>query len=90
MVKETAEQPDEIAEVIEAEPLVGITAKDESEFRTSYQRMAEYFANAKRVRIRTMNEEFVQLNGYGFHIAPRKWVEVPEDVAEVLAEAGRI
>jgi hypothetical protein len=30
------------------------------------------------------------LNGYGFHIAPRKWVEVPEDVAEVLAEAGRI
>jgi hypothetical protein len=90
MVKETVEQPEEIAEVVEAEPLVGITAKDEEAFRTQYQRMAEYFRTSKRVRIRTMNEEFVQLNGYGFHIAPRKWVEVPEDVAEVLAEAGRI
>lgn len=45
-----------------------------------------------KVKIRSDNGEpvSVQVNGYGFLIAPNEWVGVPESVATLLEEGGYI
>jgi len=54
--------------------------------------MRETFADQKRVRVKVHNDGpvTVQVNGYGFLIAEDQWVEVPEQVAEILEDAGYI
>jgi hypothetical protein len=53
-------------------------------------RMRDYFAAQKKVSIKTRQDEWVQINGYTFIIKGGERVEVPEDVANLLEESGRI
>jgi hypothetical protein len=55
--------------------------------------MRDHFRKQKRVMIRIpkeAGETSVQINGYGFQIQPGVKVEVPQQVADVLEEAGII
>jgi hypothetical protein len=42
----------------------------------------------RRVRVRSDGDVPVQINGYSFLIQPNVWVEVPEQVAEMLDDGG--
>ena len=52
--------------------------------------MREYFAGQKKVSIKTQKDEWVQVNGFTFIIKGGERVEVPEDIAKILDDAGRI
>lgn len=43
-----------------------------------------------KVRIRLMQDEVVIKNGYGVQIQAKQWVEVPESIALILEQAGRM
>lgn len=78
-----------VSESVDA-PVEGVTAADTARARSAYVRQRDFLKAQPKVRIRVPEDTFVQINGYGFHIAKKQWVEVPEQVAEILAEAGRI
>lgn len=58
--------------------------------KNEFARMRDHLKTQPRVRIRVREETVVQVNGYGFQIAPNAWVEVPQQIADILEEAGRI
>lgn len=85
----TAQASPEVPPVIEKpEGLTDDRAAHESMLNT----MKRIFAEMPRVKVRVHNDSdvFVQINGYSFLIKPGKTVEVPEQVAEVLEDAGYI
>lgn len=47
-------------------------------------------ASEPKVRIRLMNDEVVNKNGYMVQIQGKQWVEVPQSIAEILEQAGRM
>ena len=51
--------------------------------------MRAYFASRPKVRIKTQQDEFVQVNGYTFIIKKGEYVEVPDDIAQMLEDSGR-
>lgn len=53
-------------------------------------RMRDYFAAQKKVSIKTQHDEWVQVNAYTFIIKGGVRVEVPQDIADILEESGRI
>ena len=52
--------------------------------------MRDYFAAQKKVSIRPLEDQWVQVNGYTFIIKGGERVDVPEDIARILEESGRI
>jgi hypothetical protein len=54
--------------------------------------MREYFKTQKRVRVKVRNDADVpvQINGYTFIVQANVSVDVPEDVARLLEDAGYI
>lgn len=54
--------------------------------------MREYFKHQKRVRVKVRNDGDVpvQINGYTFVVQSNVSVEVPQDVADLLENAGYI
>ena len=58
--------------------------------KNDFARTRDALRRMPKVRIRVQEETVVQLNGYGFQIAAKTWVEVPQEIADILEEAGRI
>lgn len=59
---------------------------------STLDKMRDYFKASKRVRVKIKNEGDVpvQINGYTFVVQSNVAVDVPEDVATLLEEAGYI
>lgn len=68
----------------------GVTGLDEKAFKTRYQTQKAYFEAQPRVQVRLPNDEFVQINGFGFQIKGKENVSLPQDVVDLLIEAGRL
>lgn len=68
----------------------GVSGQDEASFRSTYQRQRDFLMAQPRQRIRLQEETFVSINGVNFVLEPKVWLDVPEQIAEILAEAGRI
>jgi hypothetical protein len=52
--------------------------------------MRDYFASQPKTSIKTRDDEWVQVNGYTFIIKKGERVDVPQDIANILEESGRI
>lgn len=66
------------------------TPLETAEDRDTHARMKAHFDAQPKRRIRTKNDEFVQVNGYTFLIKANEWVMVPEDIATILEDAGLV
>lgn len=87
----TGDDPDDIAvgsTVAALEP--PITAAERRAHQSQFQATEASLKKQPKVRIRLPEDTLVQINGYGFWIQGKVPVDVPEQVAEVLAGAGRI
>jgi len=83
----------EDGEVLPGKPIGGSdepTAVDRAEAQTVFNRMRKHFAKQPKVTVRVQEDTTVQINGYGFLIKGKTRVEVPEQVAQILEESGRI
>lgn len=63
---------------------------DERDAGVSFAAMKKHFDSQKKVSVKVAEQQFVQVNGYTFIIEPGQRVEVPEDVARMLEDAGVI
>lgn len=52
--------------------------------------MRKYFAGQKKIPVKPRDDQFVQVNGYTFILKGGERCEVPEDIYNILDEAGRI
>lgn len=74
-------------------PAPGKPAVNKAEFaeiENDLKRMENHFAGQKRVEIKVQEDTYVAVNGYGFQIQGKTRVKVPEQVRDILEEAGRI
>ena len=85
----TEEAVDEV-QVVKGSPRAPITGEDEKELRDRQDIMREHFAKQKKVRLRVREQQWVQVNDYTFVIAANEWVEVPQQIADILEETGRL
>jgi hypothetical protein len=69
---------------------VSFSGEEVQRQKSDFVKMREHLAVQPKVRIKLQEDTFVQLNGYSFWIQKKTWVEVPQQVADVLEEAGRI
>jgi hypothetical protein len=76
--------------VVKAPTADKATSAEERQDKFTENTMREYFASRPKVTIKTREDEWVQVNGYTFIIQAGQRVEVPQDVADILEEAGRI
>ena len=97
MVKSVEEQAEAEVSAPIAAPVVAdrISAADEAKFAAKSKRMGEILRAQPKRRIRISKElfgveTFVGINGYKFVIQNGVAVEVPEQVAQLLEESGRI
>lgn len=67
-----------------------IGSDDKKRHQNKHDRTAEALSKQPKERVRVSEDTRVQINGYGFNIKGKTSVEVPEQVARILAEAGRI
>lgn len=58
--------------------------------RAQLEHMREYFNAQPKRRVRCRNDEYVSVNGYSFFIKANEWVNVPEDIAQMLEDGDRI
>ena len=82
----TAENP----VVVQAPSADKPTSAEDRQDKFTETTMRDYFAAQKKVSIKTREDEWVQVNGYTFIIKKGERVDVPEDIARMLDEAGRI
>ena len=68
----------------------GPSSQDVRERMSTIDRVRKQLGEEPKVRIRCMNDEIVTKNGYGVRIKAKEWVEVPESIALILEQAGRI
>lgn len=66
------------------------TSEEERADKLNEDRMRDYFASRPKVAVKTREDEWVQVNGYTFIIKGGVRVEVPDDIANILEESGRI
>jgi hypothetical protein len=82
---------DDDPEMISPTPAaVQMDSADRNAFESSYKATERSLQAQKKVRIRVPVDTRVQINGYGFYLAGKQWVEVPQQVADILEEAGRL
>lgn len=60
------------------------------EHASQIDKMRDHFASQPKRRIRVQEEQFLQVNGYSFRIMPGDFVHVPEQIAQMLEDSGRI
>lgn len=77
-------------EVIVAAPTVPDVAAEAKAHQSMIDTMRDHFAAQPKRRIRVQEEQFVQVNGYSFRILPGEFVQVPEQVAQMLEDSNRI
>lgn len=66
------------------------TSDEDRQAAAQFDRMKAHFASRPKVSIRTRNDEWVQVNGYTLIIKAGERVEVPDEIATLLEESGRI
>jgi hypothetical protein len=76
--------------VLSAPKLEDTAGEDSKAALLDQNRMRDYFAAQKKVAVKVSQDEWVQINGYVFIIKKGERVDVPEDVANLLEEAGRL
>lgn len=88
----TTKAPSEEVEVIQPKTFEQAKTEQEMARVSLIDQMREYFKGQKRVRVRVRNDGDVpvQVNGYTFIVAANVPVDVPEDVAWHLENAGYI
>jgi hypothetical protein len=67
-----------------------VTSADRKQFESQLKATEAALKAQPKVKIRVPEDTRVQINGYGMYIAAKQWVEVPQQVAELLEEAGRL
>lgn len=75
---------------IDTEVPAGGIAADEAVHRSVYQRTRDALMKQPKQRIRLTERTFCSINGVNFDLPAKEWLDVPEQVADILAEAGRI
>jgi hypothetical protein len=65
-------------------------AADRRAHESDIARTKAALAAQPKVTVKVQEDTYVGINGYGFLIKGKTKVEVPEQVAEILEEAGRI
>lgn len=83
MVADTEVIPD----VIDSD---GATRAEVQRQRSDFARMRDHLAKQPKIRVRLREDTFAQLNGYTFLIKADQPVMVPEQVYELLVNAGRV
>lgn len=83
MVADTEVIPD----VIDSD---GATRAEVQRQRSDFVRMRDHLAKQPKIRVRLREDTFAQLNGYTFLIKADQPVMVPEQVYELLVNAGRV
>lgn len=68
----------------------GVPGSDEKVFKNIYERTRAHLMAQPRQRIRLQEETFVSINGVNFKLPKKEWLDVPEQIADILAESGRI
>ena len=68
----------------------GATASELNRQKSDFERMRAHLAKQPKVRVRLREDTFAQLNGYTFLIKANQPVMVPEQVYELLVNAGRV
>lgn len=68
----------------------GPSSSDVRQRMSTIDRVKKQLDSEPKVRIRCMNDEVVYKNGFGVQIKGKEWVEVPESIALILEQAGRI
>ena len=66
-----------------------LTGSEMRQRQSNIDMWRDRFAKMPKVRVRTTEDAFVQVNGYSFRIKARTPVMVPELVAEILEQSGR-
>jgi hypothetical protein len=87
---EPVEQTPSEPQVVRASRSKQPPVSDEIDAANVHASMKAYFDAQKRVSIKTREDERVQINDYIFIIKGGERVDVPEDVALILEQAGRI
>lgn len=85
-VEEPAEEVQMTASTAEPET----SGSDRAAFESDLARTQKALAKQKKVTVKVQEDTYVAINGYGFLIQGKTKVQVPEQVAEILEEAGRI
>ena len=90
--KASALGAEDAPEVISANPPPSVKTDAEAARLSLIDQMKEYFKKQPRVRVKVRNDADVpvQINGYTFIVQANVPVDVPEDVAKLLDEAGYI
>lgn len=78
------------AEVVSAAPQPKKVSAEDKEAAHTAENMRAYFASRPKVSVKTKEDEWVQVNAYTFIIKKGERVEVPDDIARILEESGRI
>lgn len=80
------------SEVVAPTPSPSVKTDAEAARLSLIDKMKIYFKDQKRVRVKVRNDADVpvQINGYTFIVQANVPVDVPEDVARLLDEAGYI
>jgi alanine racemase len=64
--------------------------EDAKNDKMSIEYMRQHFAKQDRVSIKCAEDQWVQINNYTFAIKKGERVMVPQDVFDILDQAGRI
>jgi hypothetical protein len=82
----TANKP----EIVKAPSLDDHAGEDEKAQTATFDYMKAYFAAQPKVSVKCQEDQWVQVNGYTFIIKGGERVQVPQGVADILEESGRI
>jgi len=82
--------PNDTMEVIAEAAPSSIDGADRAAFENDLSRTGKFLAAQPKVVVKVQEDTYVAINGYGFHIKGKTKVAVPQDVANILEEAGRI
>lgn len=87
MATKAAEVP---AEVLAGDIPPGLAGADDKAANDMISFMRDHFAKQDKFPVRLQEDQWVQINGYTFIIKGGERVKVPEDVYNVLADAGLV
>lgn len=68
----------------------GATGAEVQRQKSDFARMRDHLAKQPKIRVRLREDTFAQLNGYTFLIKANEPVMVPEQVYDLLVNAGRV
>lgn len=67
-----------------------VTGSEVEAQRSAYVKMRDHLAKQPKVRVRLNEDTLVQLNGWTVNIKGGEPVMVPQQIAQVLEDSGRI